>query len=195
MVSDRKRIVSVIGNALIEEGDDRYVLAKRLGAALIENGYRVASGGLSGVMEAVSKGARLSPAHCDGDVIGILPCWDPDAANRYVDIPIATGMDLARNVIVANTDAVIAIGGGSGTLSEISHAWALGRLIIAYRVEGVSGMFADTRIDKRVRYPEIQDDRVYGVDNENDVLEALVMMDRYNWRHESIITMEKQGRH
>ena len=80
------------------------------------------------------------------------------------DIVIATGLDIYRNVIVANSDAVIAVGGGAGTLAEMSNAWPLKRLMIAFsNVDGWSGKVADTRLDHRIRYPEIEEDRVFGV--------------------------------
>lgn len=78
-----------------------------------------------------------------------------------------------RNQVVANSDAVIAIGGGAGTLSEIAFAWMLSRLIIAYEVKGWSGKLANTRLDHRIRYPGIEDDRVFGVRSEEDVLDIL----------------------
>ena len=76
-------------------------------------------GGLGGVMEGACFGAKLA----GGTTIGILPWNDPSDANRWVDIPICTGMGYARNVIVVKTGrATIAAGGAFGTLSEIGHA-------------------------------------------------------------------------
>jgi len=103
-----------------------------------------------------------------------------------VDICIPTGLDLARNVIISNADAIIAIGGGAGTLSEIANSWVLGRLIIAYRVEGWSGKLADQKIDSRDRYPDILEDRVYGVNSEQEALEYLAKIDVYNKRHKTV---------
>lgn len=174
--------VSVIGDAFLSESDVRYGIARELGRALISNGYRVITGGLGGCMEAVCKGCRDSPAWKEGDVIGILPGYEPSEANDFVDVPIATGLSHYRNGIVANSDAVIAIGGGSGTLSEMALAWVMNRLIIAFRVEGWSGRLADRKIDGRVRYPEIPDDRVYGVDNVEEAIEYLKLIPRYNRR-------------
>lgn len=74
-------------------------------------------------MEAVCKGAKSE----GGVTVGILPGDDPKAANRYVDIPICTGIGHARNVLVVKTGrAVIAVDGSYGTLSEIAHALAEG---------------------------------------------------------------------
>ncbi len=76
-------------------------------------------GGLTGVMEAVCRGAK----EAGGTTIGILPGGDPKAANPWVDIPICTGIGYARNVTVVLTGrAVIAVDGAYGTLSEIGHA-------------------------------------------------------------------------
>ena len=78
-------------------------------------------------MEAVCKGCKSA----GGTTIGILPGDDPQEANRWVDIPICTGMRYARNVIVVKTGvAVIAVDGGYGTLSEIAHALGEGIPVI-----------------------------------------------------------------
>lgn len=75
-------------------------------------------------MEAACEGA----VSAGGRTIGILPGEDPAAANDYVETPVATGMGNARNVLVAlNGDAVVAVAGATGTLSEIGHALDFGR--------------------------------------------------------------------
>ncbi len=134
-------------------------------------------------MEAAACGAHRSPHYRDGDIIGVLPGCMPDAANEFIDIPIATGLDHARNFIVANSDAVIAVGGGSGTLSELSYAWIMRRLILAYRVPHPAGsprMFADwsavvadKKLDDKDRCPGIAEDRVYGVDTPEEAMAFL----------------------
>src|SRR5208337_3848065 len=108
--------------------------------------------------KAIAKGARKSHNYTDGTLIAILPGFDPSIAEDYADIIIATGMDQARNLIVANSDAVIAIGGGAGTLSEIAYAWSLKRLIIAFDLPGWSSEIANRKIDERDRYPDIPED-------------------------------------
>jgi uncharacterized protein (TIGR00725 family) len=144
-----------------------------MGRALIDNGYGLVTGGLNGVMEAACEGARSSPAWSHGKIIGLLPGSDPGAANPFVDIAIPTGLEVARNILVARSDALIAIGGGAGTLSEMALAWQLKRLVIAFRVEGWSGKLADTRLDERIRYRNMNDDRVFGVDAPKEAITIL----------------------
>ena len=101
--------------------------AERLGAAIAAAGAVLVCGGLGGVMEAASRGA----ARAGGVVVGLLPGLERSDANPWVTIPIVTGMDQARNVVlVRSCDAVIAIGGMYGTLSEIALALKLGRPVI-----------------------------------------------------------------
>ncbi len=102
-------------------------LARRVGAAVARAGAVLCSGGLGGVMEAASRGA----AEAGGVVVGILPGFRRQDANRWVTVPIVTGMDQARNVIlVRSCDALIAVGGRYGTLSEIALALKLGRPVV-----------------------------------------------------------------
>jgi len=114
-------------------------------------GLRIATGGLGGIMTAASRGAREAAGHFDGAVIGVLPTLAATDANPYVDIVIPTGMNYARNVVlVAMADVVIAVGGGSGTLSEISMAWQHGKPIVALDLgEGWSARLAGQPLDDR----------------------------------------------
>lgn len=173
-----KKIVAVLGDAVAEPGSDKYRLAYETGKMLVDHGYRVQSGGMGGTMRAVCEGAHASEKYTEGDTIGILPSFDRHKCNEYVDIPIPTGIDVVRNAITGAADAVIAIGGGAGTLSEMAFAWTQLRLIIGYRnVPGWAQKLADQRIDGRIRYPEIEDDRVYGADTPEEaamILEKLI---------------------
>ena len=109
--------VSVIGGGDSSEEEAR--LAEEVGRELARRGANLICGGLGGVMEAACRGA----ASQGGTTIGILPGNDRHEANAYVNIPIVTGMGYARNAIVAKSaQAVIAIGGSYGTLSEIAYA-------------------------------------------------------------------------
>lgn len=187
-MSERRKVVSVIGNREIEEGSLRYRLAFDLGKALVDNGYRVQSGGLSGVMRAVMKGARSSEKYREGDTIALVPSFDTEIANEYADISVPTGLDVMRNALVANADAVVGIGGGAGTLCEYSYAWTFNRLLIAFKNSGGwSEKLADTRLDDVVRYAEIEDDRVYGVTSADEALRLInERIALYTKRHQGI---------
>lgn len=130
--------ISVVGGASVT--DEEYDLACSLGEGLAKRGHGVVCGGLTGVMEAVCRGAR----EYDGETIGILPGSDPSAANQYVTTPIATGMGNARNpLVVLNGAATVAVDGGPGTLSEIAHSLDFGQPVAAirsHRVEGLDGI-------------------------------------------------------
>jgi hypothetical protein len=121
-------IISVIGSSRAKP--EHLALAEEVGRELARRKVIVACGGLQGVMEAVCKGAKSA----GGTTIGILPGRTSREANRYVDIPIVTTMGYSRNVIVVNTgDAVIAIGGAFGTLSEIAYALGDGIPVVALK--------------------------------------------------------------
>ncbi len=172
-----KKLVSIIGDSLIDPNGNKRKFAFEMGKALVDNGYRVVSGGMKGVMQAAFEGARASKFYQEGDTIAIIPQFDRTKSNEFADIVIATGLDLYRNVIVANSDAVIAVGGGAGTLCELSTAWTLKRLMIAYAdADGWSGKVADTRLDARIRYDNIEEDRVFGVHNPD---EAIAILEKY----------------
>ncbi|HEY6609335.1 MAG TPA: TIGR00725 family protein, partial [Candidatus Limnocylindria bacterium] len=98
-------------------------------------GAIVITGGLGGVMRAASQGA----AAAGGETIGILPGSDRSEANEFVRTPIATGLGVARNlVVVTAADAVVAVGGRHGTLSEIGLALRMGRQVVtlaSWRIE------------------------------------------------------------
>jgi uncharacterized protein (TIGR00725 family) len=97
--------------------------AAEVGAAVARAGATLLCGGLRGVMEAAARGA----AEAGGVVVGLLPGFHRRDANRWVTIPIVTGLDQARNVVlVRSCDALIAVGGMYGTLSEIALALKLG---------------------------------------------------------------------
>jgi len=170
----RRLLVAVIGDARVEPGGTKDLLAEEVGRLLVDAGFRVLTGGLGGVMEAACRGARSSSRYQPGDTVAVLPGHDPGEANEFVDVAIASGLDHVRNSIVAHADAVIAIGGGAGTMSEICLAWIYKRLIVALRVEGWSGKIADQRVDERVRYPNEPDDRVFGATSAADAVRTVV---------------------
>ena len=118
-------------------GAEQLRLAEAVGRLLAERGAVVVCGGLGGVTEAASKGAT----DAGGLVVGLLPGESREGANPYLTVALATGLGQARNVlIVTAADAVIAIGQGWGTLSEIAFARRLGRRVLGldtWRVEGL----------------------------------------------------------
>jgi len=146
----RRAVLSVIGNGTPIDHDTEQ-LCLELGRRAVDAGFRIACGGLGGIMAAVARGARQSERWREGDVVGILPGYDGAAANPCVDVVVPTGLGWARNVLVAAmADVVVAVGGGSGTLSEMTYAWQLGKPIIGLSsVEGWSRRLGGERLDER----------------------------------------------
>lgn len=171
MIEPSRRIqVSVIGAA--HASDALLAEADTLGALLVDAGYRVVTGGLGGVMEAVSRGARRAAGTVEGRVIGILPGAEASAANEYVDIVVPTGLGYARNVIVvASGDVVVAVGGRSGTLSEIAHAWQAGKPLVALDMgEGWSARLANQSIDDK------RNDQIHQATSAQQVVETVAAL-------------------
>jgi uncharacterized protein (TIGR00725 family) len=136
MSGERTRQVSVIGASGCEEGTEAWGLAEAVGAGLAAAGVTVVCGGLTGVMEAVCRGAT----EAGGTAIGIVPGDSLAEANAFCTHVVATGIGHARNLaVVSSGDVVIAIGGEWGTLSEIGFARAIGRTVIALQSWTLSG--------------------------------------------------------
>jgi len=115
--------VSAPGEATAEE----IAAAEAVGRLLAERGCVLICGGLGGAMAAACRGAK----EAGGRTIGILPGYDEKAANPWVDDVICTGLGQARNAVVAATgQALIAVSGGYGTLSEIALGLRLGRPVV-----------------------------------------------------------------
>jgi uncharacterized protein (TIGR00725 family) len=118
-------IIAVIGNS--SSSPEETKLAESIGELLARQGVTIVCGGLGGVMEAVCRGAKSK----GGLTVGILPGQDSSMANPWVDIPVVTGIGEARNVaLVRSAQAVIAVGGSYGTLSEIAYALKSGIPVI-----------------------------------------------------------------
>lgn len=185
--ANRPNLIAVAGDGWVEAGDLEARVAYEVGRALVDHGYRLITGGLGGVMEAACRGGRASGAWKDGAIVGVLPGHDPEAANPFVDIVIPTGLDIARNVLVAHADALIAIGGGAGTLTEVAMAWQMRRLVLAFRGSGWSGRLADQRVDGRTRHEDLDEDRVFGFDDARQAIELLGdLLPRYRRSYEGI---------
>jgi uncharacterized protein (TIGR00725 family) len=134
----RRPQVAVSGGG-VDPPADVLDAAEEVGRRLAEAGMTVVCGGLGGVMEAAARGA----ASAGGDVVGIVPSGDPKDANPHCTHVVATGIGHARNLaVVASGDAVVAIGGEWGTLSEIAFARRLGRPVVALRTWTVRGIGA-----------------------------------------------------
>jgi uncharacterized protein (TIGR00725 family) len=129
------RYVAVVGSG--SASADELALAEAVGAGLGDAGAVVVTGGLGGVMEAASRGARSRRAL----TLGILPGEDRADANGWVEVAVATGLGELRNgLVVRASDAVVAIGGGHGTLSEVAFALKLGRPVVglgSFAIHGV----------------------------------------------------------
>ena len=170
---NRRFSVGIIGDGEIPQNSEKWDLVESVGCAVIDAGYRIVCGGLGGTMEAACKGALNSKNYYEGCTVGILPSGDMSSANRYVDIPIATSLFHGRNQIVAQSDAIVAIGGGAGTLSEMAFAWIHGRLIIGFEAGGWAEKLAGTAIDDRIRHSSIPEDKVYPAKNSAEVVQIL----------------------
>ncbi len=130
------RQVSVIGTGECPRDSEAALLAEEVGRRLAQAGVAVICGGLGGVMEAVARGA----AQAGGTAIGIVPGASVADANPYCTQVVATAIGNARNLaVVASGDAVIAVGGEWGTLSEIGHARSLGKTVVALRSWALTG--------------------------------------------------------
>ncbi len=152
--SQFKGIISVIGASDIDKKTEE--VAFEIGRLLAQNKFIVACGGLSGVMEAVCRGAKEE----NGLTIGIIPHVEKSMANEYIDIVIPCPFSQARNIVVVLCgDACLAISGKAGTLSEICFAWIYQKPILALTsVKGWSSKIANQKLDDR------RLDMVYGVE-------------------------------
>jgi uncharacterized protein (TIGR00725 family) len=127
--------VGVIGGAVPEARFRE--LAYEVGRLIAEKGALLVCGGLGGVMEASARGAKQA----GGTTVGILPGGSPKDANPHIDIAVATGMGYSRNnLVVMNSDALIAVDGSFGTLSEIAYGRVHEKAIVGigtWDIEGV----------------------------------------------------------
>jgi uncharacterized protein (TIGR00725 family) len=127
--------VAVIGAGAAHA--DELAIAEEVGRRLAGRGVVIVTGGLGGVMEAASKGARAA----GGRTLGLLPGTDRSAANEWVEIAVPTGLGEARNALVVRTaDALVAVGGEYGTLSEIALGLKAGKPVVgigSWQIDGV----------------------------------------------------------
>jgi hypothetical protein len=141
--------VSVVGGSSVDTAGR--TTARELGVRLAERDHDVVCGGLGGVMAAACEGAREAGGH----TIGILPGEDRRAANEFVDTAVATGLGHARNaLVVMNGDAVVAIDGAGGTLSELGFAAVFDRPVAGLRTHAVAGVHPCETPGEAVDYVE-----------------------------------------
>lgn len=129
------KIIGVIGGRKAK----KHLLkeAEEVGRLIGSKGFLMLCGGLGGIMEAAARGSK----EAGGTTIGILPQDKKEHANPYIDIPIATGLGIGRNIIIARTsDALIAVSGEYGTLSEIAFALQLGKPVIGIDTWDIKGV-------------------------------------------------------
>jgi len=143
----RKRIrIAVIGGS--RPGRQALDTALEVGRLIARSGAVVVCGGLGGVMEAASRGAREE----GGLVVGILPGGSPADANPWVDVPIVTGLGYTRNsLVILNAAAVIAIDGEYGTLSEIAYGLIHGKRVVGLGTWDIRGVTVAATPEEAVR--------------------------------------------
>ncbi len=147
----KQTIIGVIGagDTSAEECD----IAQETGKEIARNGCTLLCGGMGGIMEASCQGAKS----LGGTTIGILPGTSKTDCNPYIDYPIVTGMGHGRNIIVAGScDAIIAIGGSFGTLSEIAFALRLKIPIIGIKTWDVSSDIKKAETPQQAVYMAIE---------------------------------------
>jgi uncharacterized protein (TIGR00725 family) len=139
-------LIAVIGGRKADKALKKE--AEAVGRLIAEKGGILVCGGMHGIMEAASKGAKQA----GGLTVGILPQEHKRDANPYIDIPIATGLGIGRNVVIARTaDAVIAIGGEYGTLSEIAFGLQMGKPVVGIRSWDIKGVIPTKDAEEAVR--------------------------------------------
>lgn len=126
--------IGVIGGAQCTP--EIYEIAREVGREIAKNGFSLICGGLGGVMEAACRGAK----EIGGITIGLLPTSNKGDANPFCDLVIPTGLGHARNVLVVHaSDALIAVDGEAGTLSEIAIALKVGKPIVGIKTWDLEG--------------------------------------------------------
>jgi uncharacterized protein (TIGR00725 family) len=143
----RRVQISVVGYDADSCTEGAREAAYRVGRAIAKEGATLVCGGLGGVMEAASKGAHDAGGHS----VGIIPSSDSDQANRYCEFVVATGIGKSRNFVVAYSgDAMIVVGGGAGTISEVAAAYQVAKPIVTVKgTGGVADEWAGKYLDDR----------------------------------------------
>ena len=152
--------ITIIGDS--EAQPEALTFAERVGEEIAKSGFSVLTGGRGGIMEAANKGAF----NAGGLSIGILPSDSMNEANDFCHIVIPTGLGHARNTITALAcDAIVAIGGGAGTLSELCFSWIHQKPIFVFpQFGGWSEKLTGNKIDSRSDQP------IIGCDSAKDLI-------------------------
>jgi len=154
----RKPIIGVIGGGTTAS-QDGLALAEEVGFLIARADAILICGGLNGVMEASAKGAKRG----GGFTVGVLPTGNKADANPHIDLPIATALSTARNLIIVRTaDALIAVNGSYGTLSEMAHAFDLGKTVFALRTWPMEKVGVDSSLFVPADTPREAVDRALG---------------------------------
>jgi uncharacterized protein (TIGR00725 family) len=170
--------IGVIGQSG-EIPEATYKLAEEVGKEIAARGAILLTGGTSGVMEAVSRGAK----EANGLVVGILPGDTAEDANDYIDIPITTGLsyDYRSLILVHSSDAIIMIAGANGTLGELSAAYLNRKPVVVIEASGgwaakirsmaYDGMYLDERKWVKLDYADTAEEALDIVTNQIQVTE------------------------
>lgn len=155
-----KKVVSVIGGRHCKVGVEQ--IAIELGKKLAKVVDIMVCGGLSGTMKAICQGFKAA----GGLTIGIIPGYDKNDANEFVDIVIPTGLGLARNVLVVKSaDVVVALPGEAGTLSEIAYCLQFGIPVISLQSWDIQGIIKAKSVDEAIE--RVKDNLKYGKQKRN----------------------------
>ena len=142
-----QRVIGVIGGG--EAGIAQSATATEIGRLIARRGWLLVCGGLGGVMEAAARGAH----EAGGVTIGLLPGNHRESANRFITVPIATGLGEGRNILIVRTsDLLIAIGGEYGTLSEIALALKTGKPVIGLDTWDIPGVICANSPEDALTY-------------------------------------------
>ncbi len=162
------KTVGIIGDSA--EVPALNTIAEEMGRLIALSGYSLVTGGREGIMGAASRGAAsISPRSDTARVIGILPGIKKNEGNAHIDYVIPTGIGWARNqIVVLSSDIVVAIGGGSGTLSEMAYAWVYNKPVIAFDIkQGWSTKLSGQKIDDK------RDDSIIKVSSPQEAIKII----------------------
>ncbi|TNC84176.1 MAG: TIGR00725 family protein [Thalassolituus sp.] len=189
-VPSQRLLIAVIGSASNSLPERQQQLALEVGQQVVDSGCRLICGGMGGVMMYAAQGAHQSAQYCPGDVIGLLPSYQKTEANPFIDIALPTGLGVARNaVLMAACDAVIALDGGSGTLSEIALAWQMQKPIACIGDEGWHQRLDSLTLDQR------RDDTICVLDSLAELTEFLAQLRHGESTSYEGIQLSGAGRH